>query len=79
MPVAAEHQSALGAAIRNLRRSKGMTQEELALRCDLDLTWIGRIERGQANPTWTTTKRIARELDVPHSQLAVLEEAVAEG
>jgi transcriptional regulator with XRE-family HTH domain len=52
-----------------------MSQEELADRSDLHLTWIGRVESGAANPSWGTTKRIARGLGVPHAGLAALGEA----
>lgn len=70
-----EPQPGLARAVRQLRTAQGLSQEELASRSDIHLTWIGRLESGAANPTWGTTKRVARGLGVPHSTLAALGEA----
>lgn len=70
-----EPQPGLARAVRQLRTAQGLSQEELASRSDIHLTWIGRLESGATNPTWGTTKRVARGLGVPHSTLAALGEA----
>jgi transcriptional regulator with XRE-family HTH domain len=70
-----EPQPGLARAIRQLRTAQGLSQEELANRSDLHLTWIGRLENGAANPSWGATKRVARGLGVPHAALAALGEA----
>lgn len=49
---------------------KEMTQEELALRVDLDESYISLIERGRRNPTWGTVRRISHALGVPLPELA---------
>jgi transcriptional regulator with XRE-family HTH domain len=58
-----------------LRIASGLSQEELAMRSHVHLTWIGRLESGNTNPSWGTTKRVARGLGVPHGALAALGEA----
>jgi transcriptional regulator with XRE-family HTH domain len=54
----------LGARIRDLRRSRGFTQEELAEALDLSVAYVSLIERGGRNPPFTTVAAIARALGV---------------
>jgi transcriptional regulator with XRE-family HTH domain len=61
---------ALGRAIYEARREKKLTQEELALRTNLHVTYIGIIERGRRNPTWGTVRRISLALGVRLSEMA---------
>lgn len=58
----------LGANIRAIRESKGLSQEKLADLTSLHRTYIGLIERGQKNPTATTLLRIGTALEVPVSE-----------
>lgn len=62
--------NALGRAIREARSAKGLTQEELALRTDLHVTYIGVIERGRRNPTWGVVRRISHALGVSLPEMA---------
>lgn len=48
---------------------KGLTQEELAFEADLDLTQIGRIERGVTNTSISLAYKIARALKVDVKEL----------
>jgi transcriptional regulator with XRE-family HTH domain len=64
---------ALAATLRSLRSARGDTQEDLAHRAGLTVAALARIERGHANPTWTSVRRIALALDI---NLAALGEAV---
>ncbi len=64
---------ALAATVRRMRVERGDTQEDLAHRAGLTVAAFARIERGHANPTWTTVRRIAAALEVT---LAGLAEAV---
>jgi transcriptional regulator with XRE-family HTH domain len=57
-----------------LRVAQELSQEELANRSGLHLTWIGRIESGTTNPSWGNTKRVAEGLGIPHAVLAALAE-----
>jgi transcriptional regulator with XRE-family HTH domain len=54
----------LGANIRKIRLSKGLTQVQLGDLCDSEKSSINRIESGRTNPTVTTIKKIAENLEV---------------
>lgn len=59
----------LGKHIASLRKTKGLTQFDLAMRMDNHAEQIGRVERGQLNVTICTLKKIAESLDVPLHEL----------
>lgn len=61
--------AALGRAIRQLRRERGMTQEELARRAHLAPSNLAAIESGRRNPTWGTVRRISYGLALPLPEL----------
>ncbi|WP_316189510.1 MULTISPECIES: helix-turn-helix transcriptional regulator [unclassified Bradyrhizobium] len=63
--------SIVGRNVRRLRQSKRMTQEELAFEAQIDLTYVGGIERGRRNPSLLVMARIARALSVPITKLFV--------
>jgi transcriptional regulator with XRE-family HTH domain len=65
--------TALATTLRSMRVARDETQEDLAHRAGLTVAAYARIERGHANPTWTTVRRIAVALDV---NLVALAEAV---
>lgn len=54
----------LGRNIRRLRQQKRLTQEQLAFEAEIDLTYMGGIERGKRNPSLLVMARIARALAV---------------
>lgn len=58
-----------GKRIRELRTAKGLSQEALAVACELDRTYIGGIERGQRNVSLVNIQRIAGALGVPVREL----------
>lgn len=53
-----------GDSVRKLRKSKGISQEELAHRADLHRTYIGMIERAEKNITLLNISKIAKSLEV---------------
>ena len=57
--------------IRKLRKEKGYSQEELALRAGLKRSYMGHIERGDKNVTLTTLRQIALALNVNPSVLLI--------
>ncbi|SKD08426.1 Helix-turn-helix [Chitinophaga ginsengisegetis] len=63
---------ALGARIRELRLQRDMSQEDLANEADIPLSQIGRIERGENNPTISSLYVIAIALNVDLKQLVDL-------
>jgi transcriptional regulator with XRE-family HTH domain len=63
-------QPALGKAIRQLRQERGMTQEALAQEAGITVGHMSMIERGHSNPTWGTTKGVAKALSVSMGELA---------
>jgi len=59
----------LGKAVKVIRKEKGMTQEQLAERAGTHITYVGRIERGERNLTWTALSRICEGLQIKRSAL----------
>ena len=55
---------ALGERIRELRIKSGFSQEGLANEADIPLSQIGRIERGEINPTISSLFVIAKALAI---------------
>lgn len=60
---------ALGANIRRIRNSKGITQEQLAELSDIERTYYVRIERGERNITIYRLYCIAQALKVDLQEL----------
>lgn len=56
---------AVGAKIRDLRRSIKMSLQELADKIDLTPSSISQIERGLSNPSLGALRRLAKAMDVP--------------
>ena len=54
----------VGKSIEQARRSKGLSQEELADFAQMDRTYIGGIERGERNVSTVNLIRIAATLDI---------------
>ncbi len=52
----------LGIRIRERRKTLGLTQEELASKADIDRSYIGGVERGERNVTFTTLCTICTAL-----------------
>ena len=57
-------QQHFGERVRELRKEKGLSQEALALACDLDRTYIGGVERGERNVSLVNIHRLARALAI---------------
>jgi transcriptional regulator with XRE-family HTH domain len=72
----AQPDKSLAATLKHLRTEGGYTQEDLAHKAGLTVAALARIERGQANPTWTTVRRLAGALEI---SLAAMGEAIEVG
>ncbi|WP_339834141.1 helix-turn-helix transcriptional regulator [Paenibacillus sp. FSL R7-0272] len=60
---------AVGNRIRELRKAKGWTQEQLAESAGLHYSYIGGVERGDRNISLETLEKIMNGLQVPAEQL----------
>ena len=58
-----------GDTIRQLRKERNLSQEELADRAELHRTYIGMIERAEKNITLINIEKLAKALDVEMSEL----------
>jgi transcriptional regulator with XRE-family HTH domain len=63
-----------GAAVRELRACRALSQEELGFRAKLHRNYVGALERGEINPTFRTLRTLADGLDVELSSLIRLYE-----
>ena len=59
----------IGERIRNYRNREGLSQEQLAERCDLHPTYIGQLERGEKNATLESMERIVKGLNISFETL----------
>lgn len=50
--------------LKKLRKERGLSQEALALLCDIDRTYIGRIENMKRNPSLEILNKIAKGLGI---------------
>ena len=60
---------AFGRRIREIRLSQKLSQEELANLADIPLSQVGRVERGEGNPTLSTIFNLSEALKLPLSDL----------
>ncbi|TXD46041.1 helix-turn-helix domain-containing protein [Polaribacter sp. IC073] len=55
---------AFGESLKMLRTDANLSQEDLANDCDISISQIGRIERGEINTTISTLFVLAKALDI---------------
>src|SRR5262249_17863411 len=59
---------AFGRVLKECRKARGISQEELASRTDIDRTYPSLLERGLRTPTLAMLLLIEEALDVPQEQ-----------
>lgn len=59
----------VGKNVRRFRQRANMTQEQLAFAAEIDLTYVGGIERGKRNPSVLVLVRIATALGAKPAEL----------
>lgn len=64
-----ELRARVGARLREWRKRRGLTQEQLAERAGLSYKFIGEVERGAGNPTLETLGRLAEALHLDLAEL----------
>jgi transcriptional regulator with XRE-family HTH domain len=57
--------ASFGRAVRDLRAERGFSQEAFADACQIDRSYMGQIERGEANVGFAHLLRISRALGEP--------------
>ena len=67
-----EFTSRLSERLKEVRKSKKMTQQELAEKAGLHLTYVGHLELGKYHPTVFVMWKIAKALDVSMNELTNL-------
>lgn len=79
IPHVSRAHDALGAAVRESRARRGLSQEELGARAGLHRNYVGALERGENNPTFTTLMRVSHGLGLALSAVvAVCERNIGE-
>lgn len=73
-----EASKAFGLAIRKLRITKGLTQEELGFESELTRAYISSIELDQKLPSITTIAKLAKAFNLSLSELMRLVEVELE-
>lgn len=61
--------SIIGQSIRRIRKSLGITQEELALKIGISPSFLSHVERGTKKASIETIYKVANALDVPIEKL----------
>ena len=54
----------VGKQIQKLREAKGLSQQDLAAKCNFEKSNMSRLEAGRVNSTLSTLDKIAKALDV---------------
>jgi len=62
-------QKAFGRQVRQLRKLRQFTQEEVAGRAGISYKYVGQIERGEVNPSLDIVVRLAQVLEVAPADL----------
>jgi len=62
-------EAAFGRVLRDLRRSRSISQDELGARSGYHRTYIGQLERGEKSPSLRTLFNLASTLGVKVSRL----------
>jgi transcriptional regulator with XRE-family HTH domain len=71
----AQYSDAVGRAIRQLRKARGLSQEELAYRAGVHRTYVGGVERGERNVTVDSLHKFATGLGVQASEILKVADA----
>jgi transcriptional regulator with XRE-family HTH domain len=61
--------SDFGANLKKWRKSKGLSQEQLAFDSNIPISQIGRIERGEINTTLSTLYTLSKALNITVPEL----------
>jgi transcriptional regulator with XRE-family HTH domain len=79
VPALSQDHAAFGAAIRELRSERGISQEEMAYRSGLNRGYYGDVERGERNVSYANILKISRALEVSASHVLLRAEDLSAG
>lgn len=68
----------IGKRIKDLRQSKKMSQEQLALSSGLHPAYLGRVERGEKCASIETLSKVSKGLDVPLSEVIDIDAPISD-
>ena len=57
--------------IQKLRELKGISQQDLAAKCNFEKSNMSRLEAGKVNPTLSTLEKVANALDITLAELFI--------
>ena len=63
------HEAAFGRVLKEIRRRRSLSQEELAAKSGYHRTYIGLLERGEKSPSLRTLFNLAETLEVNPSAI----------
>ncbi len=69
MPLGNDIKVRFGQRLRELRRARGLSQEELAFRAGLHRTYVSSAERGQRNVALVNLEKLSRALEIDIADL----------
>lgn len=64
-----DHSQRLADAVKNVRLELGLTQEEVADKCDTDVRTISNMKMGRGNPKLKTLFKVVRALKIDAREL----------
>ena len=73
-----DYQAAFGRHVRDVRLRQGATQEEVAHRAGVHVTYLSGIERGIRNPSLRNIRALAEALGMPTAELFMFERETGE-
>ncbi len=74
MPAKNASVAALGRAVRTIRIERGLSQEEAGSRAGIGRSFYGRVERGEASPTYETILKLADGFEIGAAEIVALAE-----
>lgn len=72
-------EAAFGSAVREIRKQRGLSQEQLAFESDLDRSFISLVECGHKQPSLVTIFQLAKALDTTPAKLLGDTERILKG
>ena len=59
----------VGQKIKQIRNEKGLSQEKLALKAEIDRTYLAGVEQGKRNPSLKSLEKIVEALEISFQDL----------